>query len=134
MAVGWITVLSSIPWNDVIKNAPKVAVAAKKLWSTVAKKASSPDEPAGQGSQTALSPDFKIRGIVESRLAALETDVSDLNSKMLASSELIKALAEQNTQLIRRIEVNRIRMRWLTAATVLIAIITLLCLLLTLSR
>jgi hypothetical protein len=34
---------------------------------------------------------------------------------MLASSELIQSLADQNTQLIKRVEVNRVRLLWLTA-------------------
>ena len=41
---------------------------------------------------------------------------------MLASSELIKALAEQNAQLVKRIEVNRKRTLWLVAATLVLAI------------
>ncbi|WP_294246780.1 hypothetical protein [Propionivibrio sp.] len=42
---------------------------------------------------------------------------------MLASSELIKALAEQNTQLIQNIEANRVRVLRLTGITAFIAII-----------
>jgi hypothetical protein len=53
---------------------------------------------------------------------------------MLASSELIKALAEQNTQLIQRIETNRIRLLRLSAATAVIAITGLLVLVIALSR
>jgi hypothetical protein len=41
--------------------------------------------------------------------------VADLHQQMLASSELIQALADQNTQLIRRVEVNRVRLLWLAA-------------------
>ena len=36
MAVGWLMVLQSVPWSDVIKNAPKLAEGAKKLWDAVA--------------------------------------------------------------------------------------------------
>ena len=41
---------------------------------------------------------------------------------MLTSSELIKALADQNTELIKRIEVSRIRILWLAGATVVLGI------------
>ena len=37
---------------------------------------------------------------------------------MLSSSELIKALADQNTELVKRAEANRIRLLWLSAAVV----------------
>jgi len=60
---------------------------------------------------------------LEARVASLEAEVSDLHEQMLASSELIKGLAEQNTQLIKRIEANRVRTLWLAAATAVIALV-----------
>jgi len=38
MPVPWLTVLQNVPWSDVIKNAPKVADGARKLWQSVGKK------------------------------------------------------------------------------------------------
>ena len=35
MAIGWLTILKSVPWTEVIKNAPKVAEGARKLWNAV---------------------------------------------------------------------------------------------------
>lgn len=35
MAIPWLTVLSNIPWRDVITTAPKVADEAKKLWTSL---------------------------------------------------------------------------------------------------
>jgi hypothetical protein len=64
----------------------------------------------------------------------LEAAVSDLQSQMLESSELIKALADQNAQLIQRIEANRVRTLWLSAATAVVAMAALLGLVLTFSR
>jgi hypothetical protein len=49
-------------------------------------------------------------------IAALEAAVSELHRQMLASSELIKALAEQNGQLVARVEANRVRLIWLSLA------------------
>jgi hypothetical protein len=43
----------------------------------------------------------------------MESALSDLHTQMLASSELIKALAEQNSQLIVRVETSRARLQWL---------------------
>jgi hypothetical protein len=41
---------------------------------------------------------------------------------MLASSELIKEMAEQNAQLIKRVETNRARLVWLALFTAALAI------------
>ena len=108
MAMGWLTVLKSVPWGEVISNAPRVAEGAKKLWQTVSRK---PSPPA-------------TRSSTENELAQLRAAVDDLHKQMLASSELIKALAEQNTELVRRIELNRVRLIWLGGAAGVIAVIT----------
>lgn len=123
MPIPWLVMLQSVPWTDVIRNAPKVADAAKKLWSTVS----------GRPDQTSVNSPFpdeppKSQPGLEARVAALQETVSDLHNQMLASSELIKVLAEQNAQLIARIETNRVRMLWLSIAggvTSVIAIVSL---------
>jgi amino acid transporter len=123
MALGWLMVLQNVPWSEVIANAPKVAEGAKKLWNAVAGKPTLPTQPVADA-QSAESPGNPALAALESRNAALEAAVSDLHGQMFASSELIKALAEQNTQLVKRIEANRIRVLWLTAATAVLAITT----------
>ncbi|MDM0114125.1 hypothetical protein QTI66_18370 [Variovorax sp. J22R133] len=118
---GWISVLQLVPWSDVISNAPKVAEAAKKLWNTASKKTPPdvlPDTPASP----LLSPEAKLADL-QARLAATEAAVADLQKQMVASSELITTLAAQNTQLIQRVERNRIRMLWLSAATVALGLL-----------
>jgi cell division protein FtsB len=121
MAIGWLTILQSVPWTEVIKNAPKVAEGAKKLWNAVGKQRAE-GEAAEAGAQPAVAHEPHTLEALEARAAALEAAVSDLNQQMLASSELIKELAEQNTQLIKRIEANRKRTLWLAAATLVLAI------------
>ncbi len=121
MAIGWLTILKSVPWSEVISNAPKVAAAAKNLWNTVARKSVS-TVPPDTTAQPALSPEAQAVAALETRLVAMEAAFSDLHNQMLASSELIKALAEQNAQLIKGIEVNRVRVLWLTAAIAVVAI------------
>lgn len=133
MAIGWLAVLQSVPWSEVISNAPKVADGAKKLWNAVAKK-SSPAKVSGSSTQPAVSPESQTMAALEARVLALEAAVSDLHGQMLASSELIKALADQNAQLIQRIETNRVRVLWLSAATAVLAIAALLGLFLAFSR
>jgi hypothetical protein len=115
MAIPWLVVLQSVPWRDVIRNAPKVADGARKLWGAVSKKAPTQELP----TQSSEPPLHESRAIVllQARLAAMEVAIAELHSQMLASSELIKTLAEQNTQLIERIETSRIRVIWLAGAT-----------------
>lgn len=133
MAIGWLAVLQSVPWSEVISNAPKVADGAMKLWNAVAKK-DEPTEIPDSSAHPVVSAESQSIAALEARATALEVAVSDLHSQMLASSELIKALADQNTHLIQRIETNRERLLWLSAATAAAAIALLLCLLLVFSR
>jgi hypothetical protein len=121
MAIGWLAVLKTVPWSEVISNAPMVADGAKKLWNAVAKKPALQEVPTTDA-QSSLSSEARAIAAMESRIAATEAAASDLHGQMLASSELIKALADQNAQLIKRIEASRLRVLWLTAATVVVAI------------
>ena len=118
MAIGWLTVLKSVPWGEVIANAPKVADGAKKLWSSVGKKSPVTQPAADSTPSSAVDP--QAFAALQARLATLETAASDLHDQMLASSELIKALADQNALLIKGIEANRIRLRWLSGAVIVI--------------
>lgn len=115
MAIPWLIVLQSVPWTDVIRNAPKVADGAKKLWSTVSGKPALPQVPTTASAHNA-SPEAQTIAGLEARVASLEASVAELHDQMLASSELIKALAEQNGQLVARIETNRVRMVWFSSA------------------
>lgn len=118
MAIAWLTVLQSVPWGEVVGNAPKVAAGAKKLWSTVTRKAAVPSGVTIE-SQEALIPGPQSIAALESRILALEAASAELQGQMLASSELIQALAEQNTQLILGVETMRKRLGWLAVAFVL---------------
>lgn len=112
MAIGWLTVLQSVPWAEVVSNAPKVAAGAKKLWNAVGKKApEAPTTPAQ--APPAFSSEAQTLSSLQARIAELEAASADLHGQMVASSVLIKELAEQNTQLIIRIETLRKRLGWL---------------------
>ncbi len=65
---------------------------------------------------------------------ALEAAVADLHGQMLASSELIRELADQDAQLIQRIETNRVRVLWLGSAISVTSIVVLVALYLAFSR
>lgn len=119
-----MSVLKMVPWSDVLSNAPKVADGAKKLWSTVAKKAgvageSAPEEPTAEPQDL---PAAELLGGLQAQLARQEAALSALHQQMLSSSEMIQNLAEQNAQLVQRVEANRMRVRWLTLAVALLGI------------
>lgn len=108
MAVTWITLLKTVPWADVIAHAPKVADSASKLWNAVGRKAvvdaTLPDSP----QQNPLD-------AIGDRLSRNEDAVRELNVQMAQCSELLAQMAEQNSLLIARIEVERLRTRWIAA-------------------
>lgn len=124
MAFGWLALLKGVPWAGVISTAPLVAEGAKQLWKAVSKK-----PPVGEPSSLDANPPHPsgspaIEALV-SRVATLETRVDDLHAQMLKSSELIKVLADQNAQLVKHVEVNRVRTLWLAGATAVAAIVAL---------
>lgn len=123
MAIPWFSVLQAVPWGQVIDNAPKVVDGAKKFWSAVAKKPPLEDDevvdvPPADDETAALR-------ALRQRLTVLEKSNAELHQQMLSSSELIKNLADQNAQLIRRIEANRrhmVRLTWLAIFSAIAAL------------
>ena len=110
MAAGTIlTVLSNIPWGTVVENAPKVADGAAKLWNTVTRWNKSDPAQNGKIAVTSDKP-LSENELLAGRLHTVEESVRHLNEQMQASSAIVKDLAEQNTLLIQRIELNRIRL------------------------
>jgi len=109
MAIGWMTILKTLPWSEVLEHAPLVADGAKKLWDRVGRRSEATGEsgPAGSAANS-----------TEARLAALEARAAELQEQMLASSALIKDLAEQNAQLVRRLQIQR---RWVAALGLAVA-------------
>jgi hypothetical protein len=102
-------------------------------WSAVAKKPPAAELPSASA-QSTLSPEAQSIAILQAQLAAAEAELSDLRNRMLESSELIKALADQNTQLIKRFEVNRIRVLWLAGAMVVLGVVAAINMAMTLAR
>lgn len=133
MAIGWLSVLQIVPWGDVISNAPKVADGAKKLWSAVARKPPAAELATASAQPTGV-PEAQSIALLQAQLAAAEAQVSDLHNQMLASSELIRALADQNTQLIKLFEVNRIRVLWLAGCMLVLGLVAAINLAVTLAR
>jgi uncharacterized coiled-coil protein SlyX len=124
MAIPWLVLLQSVPWTEVIKNAPKVADGARKLWGSIGRRPANAAHDVSDDvsdDDSALSPDARLTRL-QTRLAALEATTAALHEQMRASSEIIKALAEQNAQLVERIETNRRRVVWLSVALLALVI------------
>jgi len=137
MPIGWITVLKLVPWGDVIKNAPVIADGAKKLWDTVGRKpdtATATATPKAAARSDVLADPAGAVSALQVRVAETEAALDLLHEQMQASTQLIKALAEQNTELVKRVELNRSRTAWLMWLLVVFGAIAALNLVVTFSR
>ena len=119
MAIPWLVLLKSVPWVDVIRNAPKVADAAKKLWTKVRSDSAVGElgtshtlQSAGVAAAAAGESD-----VLRARLDLAEAELRQLHEQVLQSAELIRLLAEQHEGLVARAELNRRRTVVLAAAT-----------------
>ena len=119
MPIPWLVVLQAVPWTDVIKNTPRVAEGAKKLWNRVRKKSAEPNRPLELLEPIDASQTLSV-GQLQARVAYIEAATAELHSQMLASTELISTLAEQNAQLVARIEAGRVRLRRLALLTAMV--------------
>jgi TolA-binding protein len=120
MAAGTIiTVLSNVPWGQVIDAAPKVAEGASKLWGAVTgrKKAESDRMHAATGADSGV-PSGQGESVPQLRaeVRALQGSVEELREELLEATALIKQLAEQNKVLVQRVEFHRKRLAWVTFA------------------
>lgn len=106
-----------VPWSDVIKAAPEAAGAARKLWDAVSRKKPQPGAIETAGGAT-LTPAAML-----TRLEHAETAVADLHAQMLAASEVIATLAQQNGQLIARIDGLRKRVLFQGIATAALSVV-----------
>jgi hypothetical protein len=120
MAIGWLTVLQNVPWSDVVRNAPKVAAGAKKLWNNVANK--SPAESATETDDAGLASTPPSLEGLEQQVLALQAVTENLQQRLLESSDLMARLADQNEQLIQGIEALRRRLLWQRAGLLLVGL------------
>lgn len=123
MGKGWLALLKAVPWAEVAKNAPEISENAKKLWATVARK--SPKQEL-EVRNAVTSGDQELNWLKD-RLIIIEAACSKNHNELITTSELIKALADQNVLLIKSIELNRIRLLWLAAISFFTGIITVYC-------
>ncbi len=104
-----LKVASQIPWDKVIELAPSVAEKAGTLWNSIRSKNKriSVDESMVYSS---YGTELSESDLLKARLDRLEARVESLEEQIQASAGLLKTLAEQNTSLVQRIELHRIRL------------------------
>jgi hypothetical protein len=112
MAIGWLTILQSVPWADMVSHAPKVASGARKLWDSVGKNAPETPKPAVRA-RFSVPAEAQSLGALQSRIDELEFALEAAQSHMAASSGLMDELVAQNKQLIVGLETQRRRLGWL---------------------
>lgn len=117
MAIGWLTVLQSVPWTEVVRNAPKVAAGAKKLWGNLGSRKA--ESAASSVLDTAVPTAPMTLAEMQERLGLLQEGTAELKQRLIESTSLIDALAEQNTQLIACTQALNRRLKWLTVLVVL---------------
>lgn len=113
MAAGTIiTVLSNVPWGQVIDAAPKVAEGATKLWGAVTRRRKNDADLAPQAGAGATGGDVADDSLQRLRadVRVLQASVGDLREELLSATGLIKQLADQNTVLVQRVELHRRRL------------------------
>ena len=128
MAAGWWSVLKTVPWSEVIHAAPQVASGARRLWDTVNRKQGA--MPADDMAQEAYAREEDVFGAVVARMEHNEAVLIDLHNQMRSASELIANLADQNAQLIAKVDAQRTKIAWLGAAAGLSSLLALVALVL----
>lgn len=116
MPIPWLSVLKAVPWSEVIGNAPKIAGGARKLWESVGRTKDQSIPPSGS-----VQPDSG--NAPDTRLAILTAEIEQLRQQLHASSELIASLAEQNAQLIARMDQQRRRLKLLAVFVAALAVL-----------
>ena len=112
MSISLLGAVKAVPWGDVLAAAPGVVQGANALWDRIAKKRSKGEAVVESGVAGASA---------EARVAVLEQAVAELQKEALATSQLIRSLAEQNELLVREVELLRLRSRALLLAGVVIS-------------
>ena len=118
MPIPWLTVLQSVPWSDVVRNAPKVAAGAKKLWDNVAHKGAAPQDASDSVSTTETEPTLLS---LQAEVKALRAGSTLLRQQLAESSALVTELAEQNTQLIAGMDALRRKQKRMLWALLVVA-------------
>jgi len=130
MAAVWWTVLRTVPWSEVISAAPQVANGARRLWDTVNRnRQGMPDGPMGMAPEMAGQEDDVFDVLIRS-VERNDAEITDLRNQMRSASEIIANLADQNAQLIAKVDAQRQKMTWMGVTAALSGLLSVVALVL----
>lgn len=115
MPVPWTTVISVVPWFDVLKAAPEIVKRTRRLLSRT-----SEPQPAAPAVAAAASDSVALA----SRVATLEMKLAQAAEQQRLSAELLRSLAEQSDSVVKAVEVLRLHARRLAVLCGLLAAAT----------
>lgn len=109
MAGAWLKVLKSVPWSEVISAAPQVANSARRLWDTVGRKGI--DMPNTELDEAvAHMPVDDGMALIATQVEQQDIAITRLQGQMRDASRLIAELADQNSQLVAKLQAARERL------------------------
>jgi uncharacterized coiled-coil protein SlyX len=116
MAAPWSSLIGAIPWSEVINHAPRIAQGARKLWKNVK------GEADADGADNAHAPGTPPQA--EDPVMLLLQRIDHLEQTQAASAELLAQLAQQNAELVQRLEQQGQSLRRLQGALGALALLT----------
>jgi len=129
MAISWYDSLKDIPWSKALSMAPSIADRGKKLWSRLATRDGTPTAPATPPPGAAAAESLSA---LEIRCHVLESRVS--HQEVVASFEVVQALAEQHSEMVPAVELLLARTRVLLRVCALLGVALVALLILTVVR
>jgi len=111
MAVAWLKVLKAVPWSDVIAAAPQVANGARKLWDTVGRKQGAPGAMAEEAIMPGQAMGDDGAAMLVAHVEQQDAAIAQMHNQLRDASKLITELADQNAQLIAKMEAARGRLQ-----------------------
>lgn len=111
MAVAWLKVLKAVPWSEVIAAAPQVANGARRLWDTVGRKQAVPGGMADEAMMPAPHMGDHDIAVLAAHIEQQDVAIAQMHNQLRDASKLITELADQNAQLIAKMEAARGRLQ-----------------------
>lgn len=128
MAAGaWLRVLKNVPWGEVISAAPQVASSARRLWETVGGKGVRIPNTEFDETVAHMPIDDGV-ALIASQVEQQDIAITQLQGQVREASKLIAELADQNAQLIAKLQAARERLTLIgftAAASGVLAVIAL---------
>jgi hypothetical protein len=116
----WLTALKLIPWSSVLEAAPHIVKGARSLIAKT--KDNPPAAPATSSTPEEPLSDSEKLVSLNRRLLEMQEKIVELSSEQKSSAELIQLLAEQNAQVVKAIDVLRVRTKVLVIFCLLLGI------------